>query len=245
MAVSSALAAVDEFEILGPSHLGALVVFAIGAVAAVWWGRKLRGHPEALRFSRMFALAIPVFTVPLQILQFLPSDWSLSSSLPLQLCDFAWMTAIVALWTHREWAVGLTYYWGLTLTTQGIATPSLTQDVPSARYFMFWGMHLLIVWAAIYLTWGLGLAPNWRTYRIAVIVTTIWAFSVFTFNAITGTNYGYLNRKPSSASMLDFLGPWPLYVVLEISLVLAVWALMTWPWVASRAKRPEPYPLHG
>jgi len=228
------MVAAAEFRNYGPSHLGALVVFVLGAILIVWVGRRQRGSDDGLRFSRLFALMIPVITVPLQILQLTPGDWDLDSSLPLQLCDLAWMAAVYALWTHRPWAVGLTYYWGLTLTTQGIATPALLQDFPSTRYLMFWAMHFLIVWAAIYLVWGMALTPTWRVFRTAVAITAGWAVLIFTFNVVAGTNYGFLNRKPSTASLLDFLGPWPLYVVVEISIVVAVWALMTWPWVALR-----------
>ncbi len=237
MPVTATALADDRFQGLGPSHFAALAVLLVGAVAVVMVGRRHRDTEHARRFSRGFALAIPVFTVPLQALQLLPSDWEMRTSLPLHLCDLAWMAAVCALWTHRPWAVGLTYYWGLTLTTQGIATPSLTQDFPSPRYLMFWGMHLLIVWAALYLTWGLKLTPSWRVYRTTVALTTGWAAAVFAFNTVVGSNYGYLNRKPASASILDFLGPWPLYVVLEIAIVVAVWALMTWPWVAMRNRR--------
>ena len=53
------------------------------------------------------------------------------------------------------------------------------------------------------------------------------------FNAMTGTNYGYLNRKPDTASLLDLLPGWPAYVVLEIAVVAVVWALMTWPFTLS------------
>jgi hypothetical integral membrane protein (TIGR02206 family) len=79
--------------------------------------------------------------------------------------------------------------------------------------------------------------PTWRSYRFAVIVTLVWAAFTFTFNAITGTNYGYLNRKPPTASLLDVLGPWPVYLLAEIALVLVVWALMTWPWERTRRSR--------
>jgi hypothetical integral membrane protein (TIGR02206 family) len=72
--------------------------------------------------------------------------------------------------------------------------------------------------------------PTWRSYRFTVVVTIAWAGITFTFNRIAGTNYGFLNGKPGTGSLLDFLGPWPLYVFVEIALILTVWALMTWPW---------------
>ena len=107
----------------------------------------------------------------------------------------------------------LVYFWGLTLTVQGILTPSLSELFPDPRYFMFWGMHFFTVWAAVYLTFGLGVRPSWRSYRFTVAVTAVWAVMVMVFNALAGTNYGYLNRKPAVGTLLDLFGPWPGYVV--------------------------------
>ncbi len=225
------------FETYGVSHLSVVGLGVVGALVLVAVGRSRRGEPAERPFGRAFAVAILAFTIPLQILSWVRFDGDLVYALPLQLCDLASLAAPYALWTQRRWAVGLTYFWGLTLTTQGIATPALLQDFPSTRYLMFWAMHFLIVWAAIYLVWGLALTPTWREFRTAVVVTAAWAVAVFTFNVAVGTNYGFLNRKPSTASLLDYLGPWPLYVVVEISIIIAVWALMTWPWVASRERR--------
>ena len=47
---------------------------------------------------------------------------------------------------------------------------------------------------------ALGLGPDWRRYRVAVMVTAGWAVTVYLFNVVVGTNYGYLNAKPSAAS---------------------------------------------
>jgi hypothetical integral membrane protein (TIGR02206 family) len=231
------LSAVDRFPTFGPVHLAIIGVFLAGAVGLVAFGRARHGTEPARRVSRLFAVAIPCVTVPSQAFQLAPGNFSLGSSLPLQLCDLAWVAATWALWTHHRVPVALTYFWGLTLTVQGIITPSLEEAFPEPGFLAFWALHLLIVWAAIYLTLGLGIGPRWREYRVTVAVTAVWAVLVFAFNTVFGVNYGYLNRKPSSASLLDLLGPWPVYVLAALGLLLAGWALLTWPWVLVGRRR--------
>ena len=226
--------AVDRFETYGPSHLTVLAIFGVGVVLIVLAGQQLRGAAAEQTVRRTFAVAILAITVPLQILQFTPDEWNLQTSLPLQLCDLAWMFAVYALWTRNRLASTITYLWGITLTTQGMLTPDLASDFPEPRFLMFWAMHLLIVWASFFLVLGLRILPTWRTYRQTVAITLAWAVSAYVFNVVAGTNYGYLNRLPKNASLLDYLGPWPLFVVLEIAIVAAVWALLTWPWVRRR-----------
>ncbi|MEJ7834240.1 MAG: TIGR02206 family membrane protein [Nocardioides sp.] len=226
----------STFETFGPSHLVMLVICLAAIPLVVRMGRAQRGTVAARRTSRIFALAIVAFTIPMQVLDFLPGRFDLDTTLPIQLCDFAWVAASVALWTHHRFFVALTYFWGLVLTTQALVTPWLNADFPDPRFIGYWVMHLLIVWAAIYLTWGLGLTPRWRDYATTVAATAAWAAAVYAFDVATGTNYGFLVHKPSSASLLDHLGPWPAYVLAEVAIIAAVWALMTWPW----ARRDQP-----
>ncbi len=233
--------ATTRFEAFTLEHLGLVVGFLLVCVAVALLGRSHRGTEAELRFRRGFALLIPCFTLPMQVLQLLPADYDIGTSLPLQLCDLAWVAAIVALWTRHPLATALVYFWGLTLTVQGILTPSLQETFPEPRYFMFWGMHFLTVWAAVYLTFGLRVRVTWRSYRFALAATLVWAATAMSFNAVTGTNYGYLNRKPAAGSLLDLFGPWPAYVVVAAVVVAIVWALMTWPWTRTR----EPAPVRS
>lgn len=229
----------QEFSPYGPSHLIVMALLVAGGLALVVWGRGHREPTTRARDCRWFAVAILVFMLPLQAVTIARSGYDIQRSLPLQLCDVAALLAPYALWTRRHWAVSLTYYWGLTLTTQAVITPDLSRDFPDPVFILFWGMHLLIVWAAIYLTWGVGIAPDWRSYVTAVVVTLGWMVIVFGVNSVIGSNYGYLNAKPAAASLLDYFGPWPTYLLVEIAIVSAVWALMTLPWTRRSRTRPQ------
>ena len=231
-----------EFSAYGPSHLAVLAVFVTGAVLLVVVGRR-QTEPQARLLGRVLAaLLITAFAVALV---YKLVDPAIDTSVPLQLCDVAELAAAYALWSQRQWAFVLTYYWGLVLSSQALITPDIgtpregAPDFPHHLFVTFFTLHVLVVWAAIYLTWGRRMRPRWRDYRFAVIATLGWAVFTLAFNVIAGTNYGYLNRKPPTASLLDVLGPWPVYLLAEISIVLIVWALMTWPWERMRRHADE------
>lgn len=227
------LSAQREFTAYGPSHWVVIAVFAIGAALLVWVGRRQTESQARILGKVLGGLLFAVFLVALAYKLVQPE---IDTSVPLQLCDLAELTAAYALWSQRHWAFVLSYYWGLVLSSQALITPDIgtprdgAPDFPHHLFITFFALHVLVVWAAIYLTWGRTMRPRWRDYRFAIIMTLAWAAITFIFNVIARTNYGYLNGKPPVASLLDVLGPWPVYLLVEVIIVLIAWALMTWPW---------------
>lgn len=228
----SPLAASEPFQALSGQHWLLLGVFAAGVVLVPVWGRSHRGTDREQPARRGYAVVLGVAMVTMQVYYAVePGHFNLGTSLPLELCDLAEYAAVVALWTKSPRATAFTYYVALTLSVQAIVTPSLGQTFPSPRFFGFWTLHFLVVWAAVYLTWGLGFRPTWPLYRFACLATLVWAVAAYPLNAALDTDFGYLNRKPSSASLLDLLGPWPWYVLASAAILLAGWALvLTLPW---------------
>jgi hypothetical integral membrane protein (TIGR02206 family) len=217
-----------QFTAYGPSYWGAIVVFVVGAALLVWVGRR-QTDAQARLLGRILGGLTAAIYASVLIYSLIPP--SISYSVPLRLTDLATAAAAFALWSQRQWAFVLTYYWGLVLSAQALISPALEgRDFPHYEFLGFWAIHLLVVWAAIYLTWGRGMRPTWRSYRFVVVVTLVWAVVTFTFNSMAGTNYGFFNRKPTTASLLDVLGPWPVYIFTAATLIVIVWALMTWPW---------------
>ncbi|MFC9760937.1 TIGR02206 family membrane protein [Rhodococcus jostii] len=226
-----------EFTAYGPSYWAMIALFVVGAAVLVWLGRR-QTESQARRLGRVLAvLTAAIYGATLVHFSIPPT---IGGSVPLRLTDLATVAAACALWSRAQWAYALTYYWGLVLSTQALISPVLTgPDFPHYQFLAFWAIHLLVVWAAIYLTWGRGMRPRWRSYRFTVLVTIVWAAVTFTFNRVAGTNYGFLNRKPATATLLDVLGAWPVYLLSATTLILVVWALMTWPWERVRRRTEE------
>jgi hypothetical integral membrane protein (TIGR02206 family) len=236
-----------RLEVFGPEHLVVLVAFALGCAAAFVLGRRLRPH-AAVTFERTAGVVILATCGPFEIADWAHGAEQWRTNLPVQICDLAWLVAGVALLTRRPRWSALLYYWGLTLCLQGVLTPDLDQVFPDPLFFGFWFRHLAPVWAAVYLI-GARAGPSWRGYRFAVTLTAAWAATMLTLNAASGSNYGFLNAKPASHSLLDFLGPWPWYVAVEMVLIVSVWALITWPWNrrpgSGRARSGTRVSVHG
>jgi hypothetical integral membrane protein (TIGR02206 family) len=219
------------FRPYGLTHWVLLAITAVGGALLIRLGRRYRDTPAAETFTRIFAVVQLIVTLGFMIMWLVPPFLDLHQSLPLQLSDILRLVTAYALWSRREWAFALTYYWGLTLNPQAILTPDLQLDVaPVLQFTSYWLQHVLVMWAAVYLTWGLGLRPTWRSYRQALAATVAWALFVFVINRLLGTNYGYLNGKPGGASLLDLMGGWPWYLLVALAVLAAVWALITWPW---------------
>jgi hypothetical integral membrane protein (TIGR02206 family) len=199
-----------------------------GTVGLLVAGPRLRGTRGERRVSVALAWANLVFGVASAITALFP--FSAKHSLPLQICDLAWVLVAWALLTLRPLPTALTYYWGLTLSVQALVQPTLSEPFPDLDFFVFWAKHVLIVWGAVYLCLSLRHGPDWASYRRAVAWTLGWLVVVLCLNALLDANYGYVNGKPSEATVLDVLGPWPVYVVAEMAIVMLGWALITLPW---------------
>jgi uncharacterized membrane protein YwaF len=54
-------------------------------------------------------------------------------------------------------------------------------------------------------------------------------------NAVLGTNFLFLCRKPSNPTLLDALGPWPVYIGVAAGLALALFSLLGLPFRGERS----------
>src|ERR1700722_11112232 len=151
------ISASRQFSAYGPSHWAVLAVFASGSATLVWIGRR-QTESQARLLSRVLAgLTAAVYGAAL-VYKLVPPT---INSVPLQLSDLAPVAAAYALWSQRQWAFALTYYWGLGLSTQALMTPGIyAPDFTSHKCIAVATIPLLVVWAAVCLAWGRRMRPS-------------------------------------------------------------------------------------
>lgn len=215
------------FERYGPPHA---VVLAATAAAAAILAALVRRPNRALRTAIRIGLSVLLIgSTALFFVRAMREGtlrwWDVA---PLQLCDLAVFVTVYALLTLRPWASELAYFWGSSGTLIAMITPDLVAPFPSWEFLLFFLLHGSVVVSAIVLTFGLGVRPRrWAALRVLAL-TNAYALAVGIVDGLTGSNFMYLRAKPAAGSLLDWMGPWPVYILAGDVLALALfWALET------------------
>jgi hypothetical integral membrane protein (TIGR02206 family) len=161
--------------------------------------------------------------------------WSLDHNLPLHLTDVATIVSVCALWTGRPRLVELTYFWALTASLQAVLTPNLTASTATIFVVTFFVTHSGAIVAAILLVAGRRIIPAAGAVRRVFAATLLVAAAAGAGDLLTGGNYMFLRSKPSTASLLDVMGPWPVYILSAAVLALALFTLLDLPLRRARA----------
>jgi len=159
-------------------------------------------------------------------------------NLPLQLCDCSlWVSALACI-TVAPRIVEFAYFAGIAGAGMAMLTPDLVYPWPSYPAIYFFIAHGGIVLAVSVLVFGRisPLAPGavWRAFGMLLGYAAV----VGTIDGITGANYMYLCRKPKGASVLDSLGPWPMYLIAGAAVGLALFWLLWIPVRSGADSRP-------
>jgi len=232
------------FRLFGPAHL---VVIFLTIFIPVGLGIAVRGTGSR-RLDRAVAFCLALLLIT-NYLGYAFYVWShdlflWQQALPFQLCDWAMITIIVALFTGWRGWTEVSYFWGIGGTFQAILTPNLQVGFPDIRFISFFVGHCGIVAGVIYLLiarrFRLTFGSVWRT----LAWSQLYLFATIAVDYLTNVNYGFLLHKPQAASILDYLSDtrWIYLVELE-GLALLFFALLYAPFAIAGLRWP-PHATH-
>jgi hypothetical integral membrane protein (TIGR02206 family) len=146
--------------------------------------------------------------------------------LPLELCNVTLWVTVVAACTLNPVAFEIAYFAGLAGSGMALLTPdlgALDWSYPTVYFFL---AHGLAVATVLTLAWAKLVAPRPGSLWKVLGILNGYAALIGLFDAIFKTNYMYLCQKPEAASLLNYFGPWPVYLIGgELTAVVLFWLL--------------------
>jgi hypothetical integral membrane protein (TIGR02206 family) len=213
--------------VFGAAHIGIIAAIAFVAIAI---SIVVRCDPA---FGRMVRLSLGCGLAANELVwyafRYSREGLRFPEGLPLQLCDLTLWLTIVALLTLNRTAAEFAYFAGTAGAGMAILTPDLWAPLWSYPTTYFFAAHGGVVIGSVLLVAGRLVIPRpgcvWRAFA----VLNAYAAAIGVFNAVFGTNYLYLCRKPPGASLLDLFGPSPVYIGAGEATALVLFTLMWLP----------------
>lgn len=156
--------------------------------------------------------------------------WDYKSDMALHMCGFSLLLTSWALYSRRQSAFELAYFWGIAGATQAILTPDLTGIWNPLGIFIFFFSHSMIILNVVWMMVVEGMRLRKSALINTIIVTNGFCFIMSIFNQVIGGNYWYLCERPLSDSPF-LIGEWPIYLVaIQISGIIMM-GLIYLPWL--------------
>jgi hypothetical integral membrane protein (TIGR02206 family) len=220
---------VTYFRLWSLDHLSALALICIPGFLIVLLSPHMRESRRNL-IGYILGIFLVAYVTAIYTTLFVTGGFDPSWALPFELCHWVLIATAVALFTRNRLASEIAYFWGIGGTLQAIVTPDLLSGFPSWDFlFFFWG-HGATLLGILFLLVGQNFRPG--PGSIARVFLALNAYAAFAglIDTLTGWNYGYLRHKPENPSLLDYMGPWPWYLLSLEVFALAVFLILALPW---------------
>ena len=209
----------NDFTLLGAQHIGVIAVFFLLGYLLIRWAKK-RSPETQYKTGVVIASIISISVVSYTIIKLIDGTFNIEKDLPLQLCNFLGLTIPIFAIYRKYWMYEILVFWILAGTAQGVLTPDLNEGFPHYRFFKYWIEHAGLVLYIIYASSVYQMRPKFKSVFKAFGAIQIYLVIILGVNAALDSNYLFLMRKPENTSLLDVLGDWPYYILVEELLVV-------------------------
>ncbi|MFO0709699.1 MAG: TIGR02206 family membrane protein [Sandaracinus sp.] len=200
------------FQPFGLLHLVTVAIVLTVIAAVVAWGRRVPAT-QARAIARGLGVILAVYYVVEGVVRVTLLGVEPVLLLPMELCSALFFIGAYALYTHSAIALEVLFFWAFAGTVHALITPTPGEGFPSLEYVRYFVCHGLLVLVATYAVLALDLALSWRSALRALLALQLWELVVAVVDLALDQNFMYLRHAPPSPTLIDSLGPWPVYLV--------------------------------
>ena len=201
------------FQLFGTPHLTAFGIIVLLNIALIVV-RQTTSETLRLWIRYGLVLVLLVNETLYHVWRAATHQWTIQEMLPLHVCTIMVYLSAIMLLTKNKTLYHYLYFLGIGAAMQALITPNAGQwGFPHFRFFQTMASHGAIVLAAVYMTLVERYRPHLKELGKIFIGMNIYAALVQCVNIAIGSNYLWIGRKPEVATAIDYLGPWPWYIL--------------------------------
>jgi hypothetical integral membrane protein (TIGR02206 family) len=226
----------DSFILFSITHWMTLFVL-VGIIVLIFLFRGVLRKKPINNIVRIGLAAILIISeISLHSWLWRIGEWTIRYSLPFHLSSISILLSAALLLTKSYSLFEFTYFAGVGSALQAMLTPDISSyTFPHFRYVHFFISHGGIVVANMFIVLVEKYSPKVKSVWKAFLYLNIYTFFVFLLNYFIEGNYMYISEKPVNPSILDYLGPWPLYILpLEVIALITFLVLYVPFWLLDR-----------
>ncbi|MEZ4887327.1 MAG: TIGR02206 family membrane protein [Chitinophagales bacterium] len=227
----------NDFHIGGIQHIVVLLISIVLGVSIIRYATKKLSPSQQYRLGLNLALFIAFSQITWMLIRLYLGVFNPAEDFPFVLCHFMALMLPLFMFTLHRVLYEIFYFWILAGTIQAILTPHLINGFPNYTFFAFWIVHCGLVIIILYATIVYRMRPFVSSIFKSFLILQVYVILSFVINYILDANYNYICHKPPTASILDYLGEWPWYIIGGEGIVLLLFFMVYSPfWIRDKWK---------
>lgn len=220
-------------------HLLPIILAVVFTVFFITYSKKHFSDAQQKKALHFFAILVSLTVAFFHVYYISQGNYDIRTDLPLYLCSLLALIIPIFTYYRKYWMYEILLFWIIAGTTQGVITPDIAIGFPVFDYFRYWVVHLGLLVIICYATLVFSMRPRFKSIFKSFFSLQLYVVMMVLINYILGANYFYLNQKPESASVLDYLGDWPYYILVAQLIIVPYFLLIYLPFyiVAKKSKK--------
>ena len=206
---------------LGLRHIAWLIGTAATAVLLVMICRRFQTSYRPVCFVLAAGL------VGEELFRYAHDGMHFPNRVPIQLCTVVSWMAVLACFRRIPLLIEFIYFAGLPGAALALLTPDLRPTASSYDFIRYFFAHGCLLITLVVLVFGKKIPFRPGAPIRANGMLLVYCFLIMIYNKLFGTNFMYLMHKPNNPTLLDYFGPWPIYIlaaeVVAIGLFWLLW----------------------
>jgi|JI7StandDraft_1071085.scaffolds.fasta_scaffold02802_8 hypothetical integral membrane protein (TIGR02206 family) len=218
----------DTYRNFTGHHWSPVLILSLSFYWIIWIGKSKTEH---VKWNMLLALSMIPFMAVISraFFTFYEGSFTIQEELPLHLCRISALTMPFLIYFKNKKWINIFYFLIIVGTFQAVITADLKYTFPHYSYIIYWVFHMSLVWLPVAIITLTGIKPDKSAMIAAFILGNIYMVLTLAVNFTIGSNYFYTRHKPPGGSLLDFFGPWPIYLLVVEGIAIILFLLAYLP----------------